>query len=199
MSPPSLREAVVIVLGLLGFGAGVLAGYLLSGGDVGCFLGEDTMDVLAAIVTALVSATVSGAIVAGVSQYLAYVATGKRAYRDLVRTKRLEHLLYVQDAAATVREYSDYWQEKHQAQVALYERKRDELQALKPGLESRYPGMGDLIEKLLMDAHWVHEWWKLDSFGKPPATEFRAKTTSRDDAESGLRRRIDDILDAGSV
>lgn len=134
MSPPSLREAVVIVLGLLGFGAGVLAGYLLSGGDVGCFLGEDTMDVLAAII--------SGTVVAVVAQWIGYWLTGKRAYRDLVRTKRLERLLYVQDVAATVREYSDYWQEKDQAQLMLYE---------------------------------------------------------QDDAESALRRRINDVLDAGSV
>ncbi len=191
MSPPSLPEAVVIVLGLLGFGAGVLAGYLLSGGDVGCFLGEDTMEVLAAIV--------SGTVVAVVAQWIGYWLTGRRAYRDLVRTKRLERLLYVQDVAATVREYSDYWQEKHQAQVALYERKCDELRALKPAFESRYPGMGDLIEKLLSNARYVHVWHREPGPGKPPFRECQESEKKRDDAESGLRRRIDDVLDAGSV
>jgi len=188
MSPPSLREAVVIVLGLLGFGAGVLAGYVLSGGDVGCFLGEDTMDVLAAIV--------SGTVVAVVAQWIGYWLMGKRGYRDLVRTKRLERLLHIQDAATTVRQHANYWQTQHQAELALYQQKHDELYALELSMESRYPGMRRLIQDFLESANGLHNNLVANRGIHPDHDKAAGKMHA---THNRLRACIDDRIDSGRM
>jgi hypothetical protein len=149
------------------------------------------------VVAAIISATVSGAIVAGVSQYLAYVATGKRAYHDLVRTKRLERLLHIQDAGATVREHATYWDKtEHQAQLALYQQKHDELYALEPSMESRYPGMGRLIQDLLESANGLHNNLVAKRGIHPDHDKAAGKMHA---TYNCLRACIDDRIDTGRM